>query len=259
MTFDDAVMLPHLERGAAKLRQLEARLPGVLSVPYADLEHEAACAVIFEHCLGLTHDREWWRALAGMNLQVSVPHMMRYCEAHRPQLDKLAKQAKHRTVALFARSTEIDGVSFQCEPFRQFYADAKPLFHEHLTQTEQSPEDHAQKNIELLERLDDMGALQTMTARSNGRMFGYLMSVIGPSLDARDRQVAFHTIFFASPLIRNLGMKLQRAALAALEAKGVAEVQMRAGHRGSGPRLGTFYNRLGAEEFGQLYRLELGG
>jgi len=99
--------------------------------------------------------------------------------------------------------------------------------------------------------------LQTMTARSNGRMFGYLMTVIGPSLDARDRLAGFHTIFFASPLIRGLGMKLQRAALDALRARGVQEVQMRAGHRGSGPRLGTFYRRLGAEEFGQLYRLEL--
>jgi hypothetical protein len=259
MVFEDAMMLPVLEHHEAKLRQIETRLPGVLSVQYHELADEAVCARIFEHCTGLPHDHGWWHQIAGVNLQVSVPHMMRYFMAHAQQLDKLTKQAKHRTMTLFARPTEIDGVTFQCEPFRQFYADAKLLFHEHLTQTEQSPEDHAQKNIELLERLDDMGALQVLTSRSNGRLFGYLMSVIGPSLDERDRQMAFHTIFFASPLIRNLGMKLQRAALAALQARGVAEVQMRAGHRGSGPRLGTFYRRLGAEEFGQLYRLELGG
>jgi hypothetical protein len=52
-------------------------------------------------------------------------------------------------------------------------------------------------------------------------------------------------------------MKLQRASLAALRERGVDEVVMRAGHRGSGPRLGTIYRRLGAEEFGNLYRLEL--
>jgi GNAT superfamily N-acetyltransferase len=88
-------------------------------------------------------------------------------------------------------------------------------------------------------------------------MFGYLLSVIAPSLDSPNEINAEHTIFFASPEIRNLGMRLQRAAIDALRARGVDHVLMRAGHRGSGPRLGTFYRRLGADEFGQLYRLTL--
>lgn len=89
-------------------------------------------------------------------------------------------------------------------------------------------------------------------------MFGYLMSVVAPSLDSPDVMLAEHTIFYASPQISGLGMKLQRAALDALRARGVNEVFMRAGQRGSGPRLGTFYRRIGAEEFGQMYRLDLG-
>ena len=96
-----------------------------------------------------------------------------------------------------------------------------------------------------------------LTARANGRMFGYLMTIVAPSLDAPDVIQGEHQIFFASPTIRGLGMRLQRAALETLRARGVHEVIMRAGHCGSGPRLGTFYRRLGAEQFGQMYRLQL--
>jgi GNAT superfamily N-acetyltransferase len=257
LTFDPTVMTRLIGRVERKLDQIERRLPDVLAVRFEDLADEAMCARIFEHCLSLPHDAAWWAAASAVNLQISLPHLMRYYTAHRKQLDKLAKQARHRMLAGMSHGFELDGVTFQHETFEQFYRDAQALFAEHLVQTDQSPEDHIHKNLPLLQRLDEVGGLQTMTARSNGRMFGYLMTVIGPSLDARDRLAGFHTIFFASPLIRGLGMKLQRAALDALRARGVQEVQMRAGHRGSGPRLGTFYRRLGAEEFGQLYRLEL--
>jgi hypothetical protein len=259
MEFDDAVMTRLLERMERKLDQIEARVPGVLAVSYADLANETTCARVFEHCLGLPHDPAWWAACDPINVQINLPHLMRWYAAHQPQLEKLAKTAKHRIVAGMTRhaAEPPDGVTFQCEPFRQFYRDAKHLFAEHLAQTGQSPDDHGRKNLALLEHLDDAGLLQTMTARSNGRMFGYLQSVIGPTLDAPGVAQAWHTIFFASPVIGGLGMKLQRAALAALRERGVDEVIMRAGHRGSGPRLGTFYRRLGAEEFGQLYKLEL--
>jgi len=139
-----------------------------------------------------------------------------------------------------------------------FYRDAKGLFQEHLVQTGQAPDDHARKNLPVLRALDAAGALQIITARSNGRMFGYLMTAIAPSLDAHNEAEAVHTIFFASPEFRGLGMKLQREAIKALRARGVDDLYMRAGVRGSGPRLGAIYRRLGAEEFGQLYRLNLG-
>jgi GNAT superfamily N-acetyltransferase len=108
-----------------------------------------------------------------------------------------------------------------------------------------------------MQQLERAGALQIITARSNGRLFGYLMSVVGPCLEFEDKTVAVHTAFFASPLIQNLGMKLQRAAMETLRERGVSEVHMRAGVRGSGPRLGAFYRRMGAEDFGHLYRLSL--
>jgi GNAT superfamily N-acetyltransferase len=258
LTFDPAEMTRLLQRLDRKLDQIEKRIPGVLRVNYADLMRWETCARLFEHCLPYYHDQDRWAALARQNLQISLPMLRRYCEAYAPQLDKLAKVAKHRSLTtMIPEQAEIEGVTFQTEPFADFYRDAKGCFAEHLVQTEQAPDDHARKNLALFQAIDEVGGLQVITARSNGRMFGYLVSVVAPSLDSPDITSAEHTIFFASSAIRGLGMKLQREALKTLRERGVNNVIFRAGHRGSGPRLGTFYRRLGAEEFGQMYRLEL--
>ena len=259
LAFDAGPVLRLIERLQCKLDQIEARVPGVLRTTYDELGTEEGCARVFQHCLGLPHDHAWWAALAPCNIQINLSHSLRHFLAHQPQLVKLAKTAKHRTLAGMLREARtMDGVTFQHEPFAQFYRDAQPLFAEHLVQTGQSPDAHEGKNLPLFQLLDDAGMLQTITARSrNGLMYGYLVTVVGPTLDAPDVQQGWHSIFFASPDMPGLGMRLQRAALAALRERGVDEVVMRAGHRGSGPRLGTIYRRLGAEDFGHLYRLEL--
>jgi GNAT superfamily N-acetyltransferase len=256
--FDPAVMMPAMRRLDRKLDQVEARVPGVLTVPFSDLSTEAGCGRLFEHCLPYEHDPKWWGLLRQLNIQVNMGGVVRYMAAHRAQTTKLAKQLEHRIIAAMRPpEREFDGITFQVEPFREFYRDAEELFREHLTQTDQAPDDHMQKNLELFARLDDIGGLQVLTARGNGRMFGYLVSVVAPSLDKSGILHAEHTIFFASAAVRGLGMRLQREAAAKLRERGCSSVLMRAGHRGSGPRLGTFYRRLGADEFGQLYRLEL--
>lgn len=255
VAFDPAItrMMWRLDR---KLDQVEHRVPGVRSFVYDDLRTEATCAALFEHCLPYKHDHAWWSQFDTLNVQLNLEHLVRYFIAHRPQLEKVAKQAKHRMLTAMNRSPEIDGVTFQTETMASF-DEAVPLLKEHLVLTDQSPDAYLLKNTPMLRKLEELGSLQIISARSNGRLFGYLMSIIAPSLDTQDKLLAFHTIFFASPLIRNLGMKLQRAAAEALRERGISEIQMRAGHRGAGPRLGAFYRRLGAEDFGQLYRLGL--
>jgi hypothetical protein len=258
IAFDPAVLATVVRGLDTKLDQIEARWPGALAVRYEDLATEATCARVFEHCLPFKHDPAWWRLLAPMNLQINMPALVRYAAAYAAPIAKVAAQVKQQTIAAMGRAKEIDGVTFQQEPFGTFYRDATECFEEHLVQTGQAPDDHARKNLPLLQALDDLGALQIITARSrNGLMHGYLMSIVSPSLDSPGLIEGMHTIFFASPDVRGLGMKLQREALAALRARGVGEVVMRAGVRGSGPRLGTIYRRLGAEPFGELYRLKL--
>jgi hypothetical protein len=258
-TFDRERLSRHMEKLDRKLDQIKARVPGVLSVNFADLEQETVCAEVFEHCLGLPHDHGHWAKWNAQNVQCDMRAMMRYFEAYRPALEKLAQQAKQQTIAAMARrqSLDLSGVTFQAEPLDAWIRDGRPLFEEHLVQVGEAPGDWRCKNIPLMQRLENAGVLQIMTARCNGRMFGYLMTLITPSLASETTTSAFNTTFFASPDFPGLGLKLQRAALAALKERGVDEVFMQAGLRGSGERIASIYKRLGAENNGQMFRLEM--
>lgn len=242
-----------------KLEQISRRVPDALSVHFEDLEREDVCAAVFEHCLGLPHDPAWWRHWSGINVQCDMRAILRYCLAYAPQLDKLAKVASHQTRALMARqaSNELDGVTIQAEPLDVWLRDAEKLFDAHLVAVGEAPGDWRNKNIPVLRALEELGAMQIMTARCNGRMFGYLMSVISPSLESPDVTSAMHTTFYADPSFRGLGLRLQRASIEALRQRGVDEVFLRAGTRGDGPRMAPLYRRLGGEDFGQLFRIGL--
>lgn len=261
LAFDPLIMAAALWQQDRKLEQLAKRRPGVLAVRYDELASEEACRAIWRHCLPYEWDHEWWDAWQRINVQINIIHESRYWQTHWPQLQKLVKVAKHRTLTQMRHARhEIDGITCQVEPWGQFYRDAQPLFCEHLTQIGEAPDSHLEHlNVGLLAHLDAIGWLQCMTARCNGRLAGYLMAVITPSLESAQTTDALHTMFFVDPDFagNGLGLKLQQASLDALRARGVDEVFLRAGYRGSGPRLGVLYRRMGAVEIGQLYRLEL--
>ncbi|MDR3415029.1 MAG: hypothetical protein P4L83_02490 [Nevskia sp.] len=256
--FERSAMEAGMRRLDAKLDQIEARVPGVLSVRFSDLVDEATCARVFAHCLPFKHDPAWWARLAPLNLQIDMPALVRYWNANQAALAKLAAQARQRVLAEMTRHpvVEPNGMTFQQEPFETWLRDARELFESHLVTVGESPDDWRKKNIPLMRKLEELGYMQITTARCNGRMFGYLMSVIGPSLESEDTTSAMHMTFFASQDAPGIGIKLQRASIAALKARGVDEVLLRAGPRGSGPKMGALYRRLGAEDYGQLYLLD---
>jgi ribosomal protein S18 acetylase RimI-like enzyme len=244
-----------------KLDQIEARIPGVLSVQFEDLADEATCARVFEHCLPYPHDPAWWAAWNVQHVSGDLARQIRYAQAYLPQLQKLARAAKQETLAGLHRQHNRrlpkDGFVFQEEPFDTWLADAQPLLREHLAQTGQDPDGYALKNIPLLRQLDACGVMQITTARQNGKIFAYLMSLISPSLDERDILMAQNLLPYSSPDCPGLGRRLQSAAIDMLRAKGVSQVFARAGVRGDGPRLGSLYKRLGFVDNGTLHRLNL--
>ena len=255
---DRAVIAGAFRKLDRKLDQIEARVPGAMSVKFSDLAHEDVCAKVFEHCLPYRHDPAWWAAISQANLQVDMRAMTRFIQASLPQLTKLAKTAKHREIAAMARPVkEPDGLTIQTETLDSLLDGGKTLFAEHCCAVEESPDAFLSKNIALYRAIETLGGLQITTARCNGRMFGYLLTILAPSLEADDMISAVNTLFFASPEFRNLGVKLQRASIEFLKARGVTEVAMRAGARGSGPKMGALYRRLGAAPVGEMYLLNL--
>jgi len=258
-TFDEGQLRTSMQRLDAKLDQIEARIPGVLSVRFDDLNDETACARLFEHCLPYAHDSERWQALSKVNIQINMPRLIRYCEAYRPALDKLASVARHKSFTALAmrRPVAPEGMTIQTERFDEWLRDAGHLLAEHHVQIGEAAENWQNKNIPLFRALDDVGALQVTTARSNGRMFGYLISLITPSLVTENLMTAVNTAFFADPACPGLGLKLQRAALVSFRERGIGEVFWETNTVGGGERIGSIYRRLGAEEKGSVYRLRL--
>jgi hypothetical protein len=254
--FEEASLTAVMRRLDRKLDQIEARVPGAIRVQFDELASEAGCRRLWEHCLPYPFDATWYGWLTSVNIQVNMGLVLRYFAAHRPQLDKLAQLARHRIVAnMRPAEREFDGVTFKAEPFSVFCRDAAPLIHEHCAITGRKPE--LDFNTGFFQLLDDVGVLQTMIARINGRPFGYLMTIVGPSLEGPDVTEATHTAFYASPAVPGLGMRILRVANDALRKRGADRIIMRAGVAGDGPRLGTMYRRVGGERFGEIFKLEL--
>ncbi len=248
-------VLAHYDR---KLDQIASRVP-CLSINYHDLDDAETCREVFEYCLPYEFDESHWKRWAGENVQCDMRGMMRYAQAYAPALDKLAAITKQQTITAMRLRPPVvaEGMTLQTEGFDSWVADSRRLFDEHLIAVGEAPGEWEAKNLPLMQQLYDCGFMQIMTARCNGRMFGYLMTVISPSLTSENVTAGSHTTFYASPDAPGLGLKLQRAALKALKDRGVDHVVMQAGTRGDGPRLATMFKRLGAQDDGQMFRLQL--
>jgi len=258
---DQTALRNLLIRADAKLCQISHRVKGALTVTFDELREESACKKVFEHCLELPFDASWWAHWNNVNVQVNFPALVRYCQAFQADLAKLVSQAKWQSLRDMAlrEPISLDGMVINIVSLEHAYANGTELFKEHMLVVGEDPEGFSGKNIQLMRELDTSGHLQVVTAEQNGRMFGYLMTVLGPSMEVPGEVSAMHTTFFASPDAKGLGMRIQRKALAALVERGVREVTWHEGVRGDGPRLGTMYRRLGAEPYGQLYHMQLKG
>lgn len=242
-----------------KLDQIEQRLD-VVSVQYDDLKSEETCKQIFEHCLPYRHDHDWWQTMDQMNLQINLLHLLEYFNAYQPQLTKLAKIAKYQMISDFNRKDPIDkddGITIQQEDFDTSYADSKKLQEEHCYLSGEAPDEGQNINVPMMQDLEKRGYLQVTTARCNGRMFGYLVHILSPSLASKDILGAAQTTFIASKEFKGLGQKMERAAVEALRQKGVNEIYFHAGVRADGRRIGSLYKRLGAAEHGEMYKMTL--
>jgi hypothetical protein len=255
MQFDVVTMARHLAAQDAKLRQFAHRRPGVLCTTFAELGTEEGCARVFEHCLPYRHDHSWWAALDKMNMQVSIPHMVRYFQAHAPQVERLRLLARHEMLRAFRQPVETEGIVFRQETLREVLPDLGEPAGDECVALGEPPELWPQlMNFPLLRRLEAGGGLHIFTARSNGRLFGYLVSALGEAFHAAGQVEAEQAWFYADPGWPGLGRKLQRASIEDLRAKGVTRVMML---NLDGARVGSLYRRLGARETGQRYVMEL--
>lgn len=263
MGFDKTKLTEVMTRLDAKLDQITARYPGVVSVPYYDLDDPECCEFLFEHCLeGFVFDRAWWEYLRQINIQIDMRALIKYMIAYNNQLIKLGKIIKHQTIKTMRESSlrrtliDRDDLVFEQMPMNEFLAEAHELLSEHQVKIGAAPDEWTQKNLALLSTIYELDGGRITVARCNGKIFGYIIAIISPRFDKPDSRMAMHTIFYASPNIPGLGLRLQRASQKMLTEEGISELYMRNGP-GEAERLSVLYRRMGADKFAELYKMEL--
>jgi L-amino acid N-acyltransferase YncA len=238
---------------------------GCMSVAYDDLEQEVTCARLFEHCLQIPHSHERWAALAPVNMQCDLTAIIRYTNAHWPQIASTAKKcadaARYVSLRRSIAEPDADGCVVQEEAFPAFWQDAQAAISEHSVGLGHSADHALGLNVPLFRTLsfEDKGII--VTTRLNGRILGYITACVGPSMRAPNAVDFVQMSLFVAKDAggMNLRRRMQHVMLERARAKGASKAYFRAGILGDGPRFGTLYKRMGAREFGQLYELDLAG
>jgi GNAT superfamily N-acetyltransferase len=237
----------HLELMDAALDEI-AEQPGTLSVDFAELEQEEICRLVFEHCLRRPFDRDHWAALAEQNIQIDMGQRLALLCDRRQEIENISQE-----IAVHCGS-----VTFQLEAWETFWRDGQDLFiahHREAGPVEGMPFNPHEKAASTL---DHMGVLQILTARCDGKMVGYLLFYIEPSLESKDVLLGIQSAFYVVPQQRGIGPMLHAFAVKHLKSMGVQRLILRAGVRGSGPKLASFFRRMGAEDNGRLFSLWIG-
>lgn len=259
LPFNRDVLTNGIQRLDRKLDQVEVRIPDVLSVQFSDLAGEDTCAKVFEHCLPYRHDHNRWSAMAPINIQINMRTMLRYAVSHAPQTLRLAEQAKQQMLSDLHQGSGFiaDGITISEESFDAYFPRAIQEIREHAVRIGLGSDYPDQMNFEMMKQQADTGCLQTVIARCNGRVLGYLLTVLQSCFNNKNILAAHHGTIWASNETRGLSLRMYRVSNDLLRQKGYGEIIYRAGPIGDGPRLVSAFKRLGAEPCGYLYRQDI--
>jgi hypothetical protein len=246
-------MMDELKERDAMLDQV-AKLPGVLSVTFAELRGPAACQALFEHCLETPFDWEWWESLAHKDIQVDVAAEFQYVIDNADRIAALKRDA--------LRVAGSDGVFVGPEAWETVWPEIDPIFAEHFGEVEGDLA--AQRPYKLdepaMRDAHARGQLRITTARVGGELAGYCMWLVTPDVESKGTLIAQHGPWFVKKQFAHLllGPKLFDASVEDLRAIGVKVAFPHHRLQGRGAKLGKFFQRRGAVETQRTYSMWLG-
>jgi hypothetical protein len=229
-----------------------AKLPGVRSFRFADLNNVTVCQELFEFCLGVPFDWEWWESLANVNVQVDVAEQIKYLTENRSRIETLKADA---------RRIEQSGVVIGPEPWDSVWPEVDALFAEHFAEVDGGDEPDRPYRLDepTMRQANAIGQLRIVTARVDGALAGYCMWQISKDVESAGATFAEHGPWFVRPQFAALmlGPKLFDASLDDLHSLGVRMAYPHHRLRGRGAKLGAFFRRRGAIEIQHTYSLRL--
>lgn len=82
-----------LEAKDAALEALERE--GIPSVTFDQLRKIEPCRFVFEYCLRLPFDLDWWLRVSQVNIQVNIPERLAVASANRTNIEAMKAEAIH--------------------------------------------------------------------------------------------------------------------------------------------------------------------
>jgi hypothetical protein len=69
-------------------------LVGVRTFTFDGLQREFICRDLFEFCLGTPFDRDWWKSLEDVDVQINVPEFVQYLIDNHERIEGLKRDAE---------------------------------------------------------------------------------------------------------------------------------------------------------------------
>lgn len=91
--YDEPLLRKRMEYGERMLDRIVKR-PGVLEVSFSDLHTEATGKAVFEHCLQLPFDADWWRYWSPVVVQLDMAKFLTYYHEHRQDITTFKRICK---------------------------------------------------------------------------------------------------------------------------------------------------------------------
>lgn len=244
-------LLDLLKERDALLDEVSA-MPNVKTYSFDDLNSLESCQELFEHCLDIPFDWEWWESLATKNIQVDVAGELRYVAEHKDRIEALKAEA-----ALVQAEIVIGP-----EKWPSLWPDIDRLGAKHFGEVE------GDLAINRPYRLDEPamraasadGRLLIFSARVDGILAGYCMWNITTDVESAGLRIALHGPWFSDEKFKHLrlGQKLFDASIEELKSLGVKNAFPHHRLHGRGAKIGAFFKRRGAVEIQRTYSLWLG-
>lgn len=80
-----------------ELLEMISEMPRVCSICYEGLDSPGVCKWLFEYCLEIDFDFDWWLQLQGMNIQVDLKERMEQLERRKESMERVRQEVLEKS------------------------------------------------------------------------------------------------------------------------------------------------------------------